>query len=76
MKILQEEERHLTLLVAYEEITRDCQKMTKRARSAACGEIMSVYAAPTCMYTMVASYQEPLEILEEILINKQNTEIF
>ena len=27
------------------------------------------------MYTMVASYQEPLEISEEILINKQSTEM-
>ena len=27
------------------------------------------------MYTMVASYQEPSELPEEILINKQNTKI-
>ena len=27
------------------------------------------------MYTIVASYQESLEISEEILIDKQNTEI-
>ena len=27
------------------------------------------------MYTIVASYQEPLETSEEMLINKQNTEI-
>ena len=47
MKILQDEERHSTLSVAYNEITRDRQKVTMTTRSAARGkgEITSVYAA-------------------------------
>ena len=68
MKILQNEERHSTLLVAYDEITGDRQKVTMTTRS-------SVYAVSHVYYTMVASYQEPLEIPEDILINKQNTEM-
>ena len=45
MKILQDEERHLTLSIAYDEIIGGRQKVTMATRSAARGEIMSVYAA-------------------------------
>ena len=45
MKILQDEKRYLTLSVAYDEITGDHQKVTMTTRSAARGEITSVYAA-------------------------------
>ena len=45
MKILQDEEQHSTLSVAYDEITGYYQKMTMTTRSAAYGEITSVYAA-------------------------------
>ena len=45
MKILQDEERHSTLAVAYNEITGECQKVTVTTRSAARGEITSVYVA-------------------------------
>ena len=48
------------------------QKMTMTTRSAARKEITSTQPH---MYTMVASYQELLEIPEAILSNKQNTEI-
>ena len=37
IKILQDEERHSTLSVAYDEITGDCQKVTMTTRSAARG---------------------------------------
>ena len=45
MEILQDEERHSTLTVAYDEITGDRQKVTITTRSAARGEITTVYAA-------------------------------
>ena len=45
LKILQDEERHLKLLVVYDEITRHHQKVTMTTRSAARGEMMAVYAA-------------------------------
>ena len=43
MKILQDQERHSKLSVAYDEVTGDCKKVT--IRSAARGEIRSVYTA-------------------------------
>ena len=45
MKILQVEERHLTLSVAYDKITGDPQKETMTTRSAAREEMTSVSAA-------------------------------
>ena len=45
IKILQDEERHSTLSVAYDKITGDRQKVTMTTRSAARGKITSVYAA-------------------------------
>ena len=62
MKILQNEKRHSTLSIAYDE----SPEVTMTTRSAARGEMT---------YTIVASYYEPSEITEEILINKQNTKI-
>ena len=44
IKILQDEERHSTLSVAYDKITGDRQKVTMTTRSAAHGKITSVYA--------------------------------
>ena len=45
MKILQDEEQHSILAVAYDKITGDRQRVTMTTRSAARGEITSVYAA-------------------------------
>ena len=73
MIVLQYEEQHSTLSVAYDEITGDRQKVTMTTRSAARGDMASVYAA-SHVY-MVTSYQEPSEIPEDILINKLNTKL-
>ena len=73
IKILQDEEWHSTLSVAYDEITGDRQKVTMTTRSTARGEITSVYAASHVYHS--SFIQEPLEISEEILINKKNIEI-
>ena len=45
MIVLQYEEQHSTLSVAYDEITGDRQKVTMTTRSAARGDMASVYAA-------------------------------
>ena len=50
MKILQDVERHSTLSVAYDEITGDRIKVTMTTRSAARGEITSVYMASHDVY--------------------------
>ena len=55
MKILQDEERNLTLSVAYDEITGERQKVTMTTRSAARGEITSVYAASNVYHGSVLS---------------------
>jgi len=44
MKILQKEEQHSILAKAYSEITRDRQNMSITTRSAARGELTSIYA--------------------------------
>ena len=56
----------------YNEIIGDRQKRTMATRSAARGMMVSVYAASR---TMVASYQEPLEIPEGKQISEQDAEI-
>ena len=58
-------ERHLTILsAACDKITGAHQKVTMTTRSAAHGEMTSVYATLHVYHppTMVASYQEPSEI--------------
>jgi len=42
MKILQEEQ-HSTLAIAHDEIAKNCQNILITTRSAACGELTSVY---------------------------------
>ena len=72
--ILQDEKRHSTILVAYDEIVADCQKVTMMAQSAVCREMAYAYAA-LHIDTVVASYQEPSEMQLGMQINKQNAKI-
>ena len=54
IEILQDEERHLTLLSVADETTRDHQKVTMTTRSAARGDMTSLYLH---MYTNHGSFQ-------------------
>ena len=50
MKILQEEERHSSLALAYDEVSNDKQNMTMKTRSATRGKLNSVYASTKVYY--------------------------
>ena len=50
MKILQEEEQHSSLALAYDEVSNDKQNMTMKTRSATRGKLNSVYASTKVYY--------------------------